>query len=320
MLTLTNITNTVWDLERYSGKEDACTFLDAFRLDGFEMMPYGENSLGFLPKERVRGVHLGYFPCWVDFYNGNEEGVIREYGSVQSAQEYFKGEDGCAIERFFRAQLDFAESMRAEYVVFHASDVSLSESVSYRFLHSDEEVIDACVRLINRVLDEKKHSFYFLAENQWWPGLTLTNPEAARRLLNGVMYKKRGIMLDTGHLMHTNLDLASEEEAADYILKTLDAQGGIADRIYGVHLHQSLTGDFVKSMIKNPPSLSGTYPEKVGQAYEKILGIDLHAPFRGRSAKRLIERIAPKFLTHEFITESRLQHEEYLRMQINAIS
>lgn len=85
MIETTNLTNTVYDLERYRDADDVRTFLRAFSLDGLEVMPWGENTLSFLPPDAVPGLHLGYFPCWVDFYRGREEAVKMDGGGHMTA-------------------------------------------------------------------------------------------------------------------------------------------------------------------------------------------------------------------------------------------
>jgi len=320
MKTTTNITNTVWDLERYRDGADVEKFLDEFALDGLEVMPYGSLTLSFLPENRVTGIHLGYFPCWVDFYSGNTAGVLSEYGTLEEAHAHFGGDSPEAIERFFAEQLDFAERVHAEYVVFHVSDVSLAESVSYRFVHTHRQVIDETVRLLNRILDKNRHSFAFLMENQWWPGLTFLNPDEELRLLDGIDYPNAGFLVDTGHLFHTNLGLRSEDEAIDWSMEALSKNSRLLKSIRAVHLHQSLTGDFVKKMIANPPEIRGSYRERLGSVYEQILGIDLHRPFCSGRVKELIGFLNPEYLTHEFITVDRKQHEEFLKTQIKALA
>ena len=62
------------------------------------------------------------------------------------------------------------------------------------------------------LLDGEDYTFDFLMENLWWPGLTMTRPEMTKRLLSQVHYQKKGIMLDTGHLMHMNLELKTQDE------------------------------------------------------------------------------------------------------------
>ena len=56
-------------------------------------------------------------------------------------------------------------------------------------------------------------------------------------------------MLDTGHFLHTNLDLKTQEEGVDYLNQMLDAHGDLVSYIKGIHLQQSLTGDYVKEWL-----------------------------------------------------------------------
>ena len=103
----------------------------------------------------------------------------------------------------------------------------------------------------------------FLMENLWWPGLTLTRPEITRRLLDKIHYPKKGIMLDTGHLMHTNLELAAQEEAVDYILDMVRAHSDMIPYMKGIHLNQSLTGQYVKDLLKKRDEMPKTHKERV---------------------------------------------------------
>ena len=40
----------------------------------------------------------------------------------------------------------------------------------------------------------------------------MTDPELVRYFIENIEYKNKGIMLDTGHLLNTNLDINNEEE------------------------------------------------------------------------------------------------------------
>jgi hypothetical protein len=225
-----------------------------------------------------------------------------------------------AIIDRYRAQLEFAKSVGAEYVVFHVSDVSLQEAVSYRFLHSDEEVIKASLELINAVLGKRRYPFCFFVENLWWPGFNMTSPDMTRLLLDGIDYENKGIMLDTGHLLHTNTALKTEEEAVGYVHEVLDAHGDLLAYIKGVHLHQSLSGDYVRKLIQEPPKLEGAYYERLAAVYGHVFSIDTHKPFTGRGLRGLIERIKPAYLTREFLTDNRGEHERYLSLQNTALT
>jgi sugar phosphate isomerase/epimerase len=315
---LTNITNTVMDLDRYKDGEDLRGFCRQFGLDGLELLPFGELGRGYIPKELISGLHLTYFNCWVDYWKGNLKGIETEFDSYENARQIFKGGRQAIIDKY-RAQLDFAEELGAGYVVFHVSDVSLNESVSFNFLHSDEEVIDASLELINLMLEGRKPKLHFLVENLWWPGFNMTRPELTRRLIDGIKYDKKGIMLDTGHLMHTNADIRSQQEAIAYIHTVLDRHGQLCGYIKGIHLNQSLSGAYLKEAVKNPIKLNGTYSERLSQVYPHIFSIDKHRPFE-IGLQALIKRINPLYLTHEFLTDDREEHGRFLQLQNKAIS
>ena len=62
------------------------------------------------------------------------------------------------------------------------------------------------------------------------------------------------------------------------------------------------------------------YWTRYGRAMEYILGVDRHRPFDSPAARRLVERLSPRYLTHEFITEDRAMHADFLRRQIAALN
>ena len=319
MLETFNITNTEYDLNRFSGADDLEKYLARYGLDGVELMPVGQFSAGYIPKDRIIGVHLDYHPCWVDFWRGDEAAVVKEFGSIAEAEKRFGGSDRQALVEGLKRQLEFVRGVGARYAVFHVSDVSLEETVSYRFIHTDEQVVSATLELISSAMGAEEWDFDFLVENLWWPGLTMTRPEITRALLEGIPSSRKGIMLDTGHLAHTKPDLSDQPQAVEYILSVLDADPGIEENIRGVHLQCGLTGAFVRGMLARRPVLNGDYQARLGQAFEYVLGIDPHGPFTDRSARRLIDRIAPEYLTHEFISWDLAEATEYLVKQKNAI-
>lgn len=147
----------------------------------------------------------------------------------------------------------------------------------------------------------------------------MTEPKVTRAFLEQIEYKKKGIMLDTGHLLHTNREIETQEEAVAYIRSVLEKNGDLCRYIKGVHLHQSLSGGYVRDMIDNPPKLSGDYQERLMQVYSHIFEIDTHKPFTAAGISNLIEQISPQFLTFEFITNSRQEHEDALKQQLDAL-
>lgn len=318
MKRMINMTNTYMDTDRFRDGRDAMDFAGEFGCDGLELMYCKGGREDFFPADGIVGVHLRYFNEWVDLWKGNMDALVAEYDSIEQAKEVFGGLDRSCIIRAFREDLERARRCRASYVVFHVSDVKPSELFQYRFLHTDEEVIDTSAELINLLLDGKGYDFEFLMENLWWPGLTMTRPEMTGRLLEQVHYPKKGIMLDTGHLMHTNLELATQEEAVDYILEKVREHGGLASYIRGMHLNQSLTGDYVKQLLKKKDQMPKTHKERMETCYNHVFGIDSHLPFTSPRVRELVETVAPEYLTYEFISNDRKDHEEKLRRQCRA--
>ena len=82
--------------------------------------------------------------------------------------------------------------------------------------------------MVNLILGEERWPFEFLVENQWWPGFTFTEPEETARLLEGIRFAGKGILLDTGHLMNACTELKTEAEGADYIRRMLNRHGSLA--------------------------------------------------------------------------------------------
>ena len=322
MKTLFNLTTSEDDLSRFSSQEDLLAYMDGF--DGLELMPLGEDGRGIVPKGRVIGLHMGFFPYWLDFWRGDEAVLMNEFGSIAECEQYYGGTDKNALLRRFREDLASAEKYGAEYVVFHVSDANIAESFTWRYRHSDEEVIDAACELLNGLFPKRGNGGAatpaLLLENLWQPGLRFTRPEMTARLLDGVEYENKGIMLDTGHLLHTNTALRTEEEGLGYINHMLDEHGALTNSVRGVHLHQSLTGEYCEKMMKAPPALGETYAERYTAMFYHAFNTDRHLPFTCHGVDKLISRIAPEYLTFEFMSESREQHSEYLSAQRRALA
>jgi len=191
--------------------------------------------------------------------------------------------------------------------VLHVSDVSIEEGYTYRWLHGDEDVIDAACELANALFRGVGDGPALLLENQWWPGFTFTEPGKTERLLRGIDYKNKGILLDTGHLMNTNTALKTQAEGADYILRMIEAHGSLAEHIRGMHLHYSLSGDYVREHTGfMPDTLPGDYNGRFAASYaQHILKIDRHLPWSDVSVRRVVERAKPDWLTHELSVSGR---------------
>ena len=112
-------------------------------------------------------------------------------------------------------------------------------------------------------------------------------------------------MLDTGHFLHTNLDLKTQEEGVTYLHEMLDAHESMISYIKGLHLQQSLTGEYVKQWLQSPREFPEDPMERFCKVYEHIFQIDRHEPFTAKGVEELVRRIDPLYVTYEYITRSR---------------
>ena len=315
-----NITAWEPELAPYESREDLKRFYRDLGYDGLELMLCGTPEVPEkLPREDLIGLHLRYYHSWVDFWKEDRQALLREFGEEALWQQYFGGATRQEFLDGFRMDLDTAQALGVKYVVFHIAECTLEESLTYRFVHTDEEVCDAAVEVINTLLDGKDYDFHFLVENLWWSGLTLTRPEITRRVMDGIHYPKKGILLDTGHLLHTNNDLRTQAEAVDYIGQILDRNGDLCRWIKGMHLNQSLSGAYVQEALKHPMELTGDYWQRLTQIFPHIQKIDYHQPFTDPGVAALIRRIRPEFVTVELLPKDLQQRRDWLRLQMEAL-
>ena len=117
----------------------------------------------------------------------------------------------------------------------------------------------------------------------------MTDPELVRYFIENIEYKNKGIMLDTGHLLNTNLDINNEEEGIDYLVETISNLGDMKDYIKGIHLSKSLSGKYVKEQIEKYKNKDIDYSEANNEIIYHILNIDEHKPFTNNKIKNLFE-------------------------------
>ena len=305
-----------YTLGEYAGWDDLRRELDELGCDGIEGIWGGEELPRDIPAGLVTGYHLTFFHDWLDLYREDRAALERKFGSMENVRAFYGGTTRETLLAAYRADLERAAALKPEYVVFHVSDVSVEEGYTYRWFHSHEEVIDTSVEVINALLAGRDWPFVFLVENQWWPGFTFTDPRLTGRLLEGIKFEDKGILLDTGHLMNTCPDLRTQEEGAAYISAMLDAHGDSAKLVKGVHLHQSLSGEYVYAHTGFlPDGLPDDPVERFGASYRHIQRIDRHEPWSDPAVLSLLERISPRWVTHELSAKDRVKRAEAVRRQ-----
>lgn len=288
-----------------------------YNCDGIEAIWGGvpcdqQNSLPIV------GWHLGFYCDWLDFWLQDEEALLKKFGDLKTIEAFYGGLKREALIEFFESDLERAAKSGAEYVVFHVSDVSIEEGYTYEWLHTHEQVIVESVNLINRLLDGKDYKFKFLMENLHWAGLTFEHAEHTKMLIDGVNYSKKGLLLDTGHLFCTNTDIKNEAEGIDYTLKKMREHEDLLEYIEAIHLHKSISGNYVKNNTGYLPNLPKDYFDRFAVGYSHILKIDRHQPFYNQRVREILEFVKPSYLVHELSGDSKKIREARLAVQLKA--
>lgn len=301
MRQLVNVSNTGYDQQIFNEIPHGLDgFLREQSLDGVEMFLYG-NWDGCLAKGQVEGVHLRFWPYWLDFWRGKKELVLQELGTVDKMRQVFGADTPEAWLEIWKDNIRQAVKAGARYLVLHVSDVTLSEMYTWRFHVSDEEVIRGTIELVNALEEVLPEDMLLLFENLWWPGLRLDEADLLETLLLGVKHQKCGVMLDTGHMMNTNQCIKSEADGFRYILQKVGQLGCLKQVIRGIHLSASVSGEYVRQTLAC--SIPASLP--IEQVMRHVSLIDQHRPCCEQALiERLLAQVEPDWVVHEFIYSS----------------
>lgn len=271
-------------------------FISSVGIDGIEQFVYTTENLAKSYENVTYGVHLLYWPSFMDFWLQKAKRLKVNFRNVNERSEYYN--DALGKEEWLgviRKNIAVSLLENPEYLVWHVSDANHEEIFTWQFNYSDREVCVASAEIFNLVADEIPDDTMVLFENLWWPGLRLTDQKVVKFFFDQIHHAKKGIMLDTGHLMNTNLKLTNEQQAADYICGIVDKLGVLADLIKGVHLNCTLCGDYMRQtgykLISKPSQT---------QVFQHICQIDQSRPFTTKAAKQILDTIQPEYVNHEF--------------------
>jgi len=286
-------------------------------MHGLEIIQHSAWDPAIIPPSMITGLHMRFWPIWLDFWNDNRRELIRQFGDETAYSHYYGGTSRDALIEYYRSELKLACDMGAEYVVFHVSHVQLEHCYNYRFTYSDEEVVEVFIKMLNEILEGMNTCVGLLFENLWWPGLTLLDRQIAARLMDEIRYPNKGFILDIGHMMNTNIGLKTEAEAVDYIIAVLQGLEEISAYIQGIHLNSSLSGEYVKKQMlhKSTYNPDEYFFTRYLKAFSHISNIDKHIPFTHPSVKRIIDFIRPQYLVYEFTVPSLDELYRYVEMQ-----
>lgn len=316
MLKIINLSTYKFDMDRYeNNSENINKFLKKHKVDAIELLaPLGYKE-ELISKDIIKGVHLKHYPMWLDFWNGNKEGLLEDFNSVEDVINFYGGNSKKDIIDHYKEEIKIAESLNAEYAVFHVSHVKLNHCYSYDFTYTDKNVIDSTIELVNEIFKDLDTNITILFENLWWPGLRMVDCELVKYFIENIEYENKGFMLDTGHLLNTNLNINTEEEGIDFLIDTVTNLGELKKYIKGIHLSKSISSKYVKEQISKFSNTSKKIDVFNEEVYFHVAKIDEHKPFTNKKIKNLVDVINPKYLVYEFITTSLEELSKYINIQ-----
>jgi sugar phosphate isomerase/epimerase len=311
MLELVNLSNYRTDLELINNSSEVLEhFLHRHGLAGLEFMLCAPWDATVHRREWIQGAHLHFWPSWLDFWRGDMAQLLRQFHTEAQITAIFGGLTREAWIERYRDNIKQSVAAGSKYLVLHVCHNRLEEIYDWKFSATSWDVVKAACEWINELAPEIPDDTELLLENLWWPGLTFLDKELMAYLLEEIHHSKVGLMLDTGHLMNTNQELRDEQGAVDYIMRVLDKMGDFCGRIRGVHLHCSLSGEYVKQMSR------GERRERnIMDDMNHVLNIDRHQSFTTPTARRILDWVQPNWLVHEFVQKSPNDWEKKVSMQ-----
>lgn len=270
-------------------------YVASMKLDGIEQLIY-DNNMILKYKESTIGVHLEYWSYWIDFWWNNQQRLDYIFESNEEKKHYYKAQNIYEWIEYIKKNITLALNLKPQYLVWHVSEANVQEIFTYNFYYNDRQVLLATSEVFNEVAKIIPDNVLILFENLWWPGLRLNSMENVVYFFEKLKHNNVGIMLDTGHLMNTNINLTSELEASIFIKDIVNNLGSFASLIKGVHLNCSLSGQYQKKFIEQQFKFCEFDKHRL---WEHITKIDKHEIFQTKAPSFLIDYIEPQYVVHE---------------------
>lgn len=270
-------------------------YVASMKLDGIEQLIY-DNNMILKYKELTIGVHLEYWSYWIDFWWNNQQRLDYIFESNEEKKHYYKAQNIYEWIEYIKKNITLALNLKPQYLVWHVSEANVQEIFTYNFYYNDRQVLLATSEVFNEVAKIIPDNVLILFENLWWPGLRLNSMENVVYFFEKLKHNNVGIMLDTGHLINTNINLTSELEASIFIKDIVNNLGSFASLIKGVHLNCSLSGQYQKKFIEQQFKFCEFDKHRL---WEHIIKIDKHEIFQTKAPSFLIDYIQPQYVVHE---------------------
>lgn len=290
-------------LEFFQEYEKKFSSLD---LNGIETIVGDYCSPNIFESLPVKGVHIIYFPTWLDIWRENKKNLMEDFEStspygISSPQELIET---------FRKEFSKAFSLNPHYVVFHVSHVRPRDIFTFSFDYSDFEILKSTQELLNTIftpefLNSFKNLPHLLFENLPWPGFRLTGSKDELDFIQEINYPKKGVMIDFSHLICLE-KISDFSQGADFISQHLNKIGEIKKYVRGIHLNCSLSKSYLSEdffpLLKKWEN--GNLEERYFTEISHIKSIDTHAVFQSEKISEIIQGINPDFLVYELSYKS----------------
>ena len=262
------------------------------------------------------------YPMWLDFWKGNEAKLKTLFKSEEALIKYYGGTTKEALIESYRMQYERAKTLGAKYMVFHVSHVLPSDSFTFKYDYTDQEVMASAIELINAAFPKEADGPLLLFENLWWPGLNYQDPALTKWFIEQIQYPNKGYLVDVSHLILMNPSIGTEEEAYRFIQERITALGEVKALIKGVHLNKTLPKFYRR---RDPQALSDRYESEKDEARKlailkkHISALDGHQPFDHPIAAKIIELIEPEFCVYETAPSTRYELAYFIKLQNKAL-
>lgn len=317
---LINFCESPKSMNRFNNQwSDVASWIEGHGLDGVEMIFYDINNAESVPEGIVKGVHMMYWPDWVDFAHGNHAYLENCIGDQKRIEGLYSARNFDEFIENYRKEYEKICQLGASYCVFHVGSMRNHEAYTKKFAYSDQDVFRNVLHLIAKAIPEDNPvPIYF--ENLWGPGLNLKDSEATKAFIEAVPLQRKGIMLDLSHLLITNEAFTSYEGANRFIHERLDALGEGIKWIKGMHVNATFPNKYWGSASMdashNDYKCAIDALDKYRIISRHIQEIDQHIPYESDALQSFIDRIDPEVVVYEVLADSKDQLNDYLVRQM----
>lgn len=319
MKKLFHLSTTPRQLRMFEGDwEEIKQFVGKNQMDGIELGLTLDYDIEQIPKEIIEGVHLSFYPMWLDFWRQDEEKLSRLFATKEERNAYYQGDSPECLVTSYRKQYERAKALGAKYMVFHVSHVLPEDSFTWKFTYSDKEVMIATLELVNLAFPKEENGPLLLFENLWWPGLNYKDSELTKWFIEQVEYPNKGYLVDISHLILNNKEIGTEQEAYFYIKQIIKSLGETKQWIKAVHLNKALPKRY---MQRDHSYLLRKYQEikdskqKLTLLKKHIQALDGHIPFDHPIAKKIVALLNPEYCVYETAPKSRYELAYFIKRQ-----